>query len=193
MKFSVTSSSSFVTFVLTSGGMLDYLKLPLGDQSPEVVNMVVEIPLQSVNKYEYDKKLHVFRLDRNLFSPVHFPGDYGFLPSTLSLDGDPLDVLVLVDNPSFPGCVMEVRPIGVLQMVDQGTPDEKLLAVGKSNPRYKDVWNYSEIYPHMLREIVHFFSIYKDLEGKRVETKGWTDASHARSLIMECQKRFAGG
>lgn len=193
MKFSVTSSSSFVTFVLTSGGMLDYLKLPLGDQAPEVVNMVVEIPLQSVNKYEYDKKLHVFRLDRNLFSPVHFPGDYGFLPSTLSLDGDPLDVLVLVDNPSFPGCVMEVRPIGVLQMVDQGTPDEKLLAVGKSNPRYKDVWNYSEIYPHMLREIVHFFSIYKDLEGKRVETKGWTDASHARTLIMECQKRFAGG
>jgi inorganic pyrophosphatase len=172
--------------------MLDYLNLPLGDQAPEVVNMVVEIPLQSVNKYEYDKKLHVFRLDRNLYSPVHFPGDYGFLPSTLSLDGDPLDVMVLVDNPSFTGCLIEVRPIGVLQMVDQGTPDEKLLAVGKSNPRYRDVWNYSEIYPHMLREIVHFFSIYKDLEGKRVETKGWTDASHARSLIMECQKRFLG-
>lgn len=170
--------------------MLDYLKLPLGEKAPEVVNVVVEIPLQSINKYEYDKKLHVFRLDRNLYSPVHFPGDYGFLPSTLSHDGDPLDVLMLVDSPSFSGCVMEVRPIGVLDMLDQGIHDEKLLAVGKSNPRYKDVWNYSEIYPHILREITHFFSIYKDLEGKRVETKGWHDASVARRLIIESQKAF---
>jgi inorganic pyrophosphatase len=170
--------------------MLDYLKLPLGDKAPEVVNVVVEIPLQSINKYEYDKKLHVFRLDRNLYSPVHFPGDYGFLPSTLSHDGDPLDVLILVDSPSFSGCVMEVRPIGVLDMLDQGIHDEKLLAVGESNPRYKDVWNYSEIYPHILREIMHFFSIYKDLEGKRVETKGWQDASFARNLILESQRAF---
>jgi len=170
--------------------MIDYGALPLGDKAPEVVNVVVEIPLQSINKYEYDKKLHVFRLDRNLYSPVHFPGDYGFLPSTLSHDGDPLDVLVLVDSPSFTGCVMEVRPIGVLDMLDQGVHDEKLLAVGKSNPRYKDVWNYSEIYPHILREITHFFSIYKDLEGKRVETKGWQDASAARALIAESQKAF---
>jgi len=103
--------------------MIDYGALPLGDKAPEVVNMVVEIPLQSINKYEYDKKLHVFRLDRNLYSPVHFPGDYGFLPSTLSHDGDPLDVLVLVDSPSFTGCVMEVRPIGVLDMLDQGVHD----------------------------------------------------------------------
>jgi len=171
--------------------MLDYLKLPLGDKAPEVVNVVIEIPLQSINKYEYDKKLHVFRLDRNLYSPVHFPGDYGFLPSTLSHDGDPLDVLVLVDSPSFSGCVMEVRPIGVLDMLDQGIHDEKLLAVGKSNPRYKDVWNYSEIYPHILREITHFFSIYKDLEGKRVETKGWQDASVARRLIVESHAAFS--
>jgi len=98
--------------------MIDYVALPLGDKAPEVINMVVEIPLQSINKYEYDKKLHVFRLDRNLYSPVHFPGDYGFLPSTLSHDGDPLDVLILVDSPSFTGCVMEVRPIGVLDMLD---------------------------------------------------------------------------
>jgi inorganic pyrophosphatase len=170
--------------------MLDYLTLPLGEKSPDVVNVVVEIPLQSINKYEYDKKLHVFRLDRNLYSPVHFPGDYGFLPSTLSCDGDPLDVLVLVDNPSFPGCVMEVRAIGVLDMVDQGVHDQKLLAVGNSNPRYKDVRNYSEIYPHILREITHFFSIYKDLEGKRVEIKGWGDAAAARSLIVKDQKSY---
>src|SRR6202012_4053598 len=85
---------------------------------------------------------------------------------------------------SFPGCVMQVRPIGLLQMLDQGVLDEKVLAVGKNNPRYRDVWNYSEIYRHMLKEITHFFSIYKDLEGKRVEIKGWQDASHARDRVM---------
>src|SRR5438105_3329387 len=170
--------------------MTNYLTLPIGDRVPESVNAVVEIPLEGINKYEYDKKLHIFRLDRNLYSPVHYPGDYGFFPSTLSLDGDPLDVLVLVDAPSFPGCVMEVRPIGVLNMLDQGTPDEKVLAVGKNNPRYRDVWNYSEIYPHILREITHFFSIYKDLEGKRVEIKGWRDASLARTKVAEAQQSF---
>ena len=92
---------------------------------------------------------------------------------------------------SFTGCLMEVRPIGVLDMLDQGVHEEKLLAVAKSNPRYKDVWNYLEIYPHILREITHFFSIYKDLEGKRVETKGLQDASAARALIAESQKAFA--
>ena len=170
--------------------MTNYLTLPIGDRIPEVVNAVVEIPLEGINKYEYNKKLHVFRLDRNLHSPVHYPGDYGFLPSTLSLDGDPLDVLVLVDAPSFTGCLMEVRPIGILSMLDQGKPDEKVLAVGKTNPRYKDVWNYSEIYPHVLSEITHFFSIYKDLENKRVEIKGWQDASHARDAVIEGHKRF---
>ncbi len=170
--------------------MTNYLELPVGKQVPEVIHAVIEIPGGGVNKYEYDKQLHVFRLDRNLYSPVHYPGDYGFIPSTLSKDGDPLDVLVLVDFPSFPGCVMDVRPIGVLEMLDQGIPDEKILAVGKGNPRYNDVWNYSEIYPHMLREITHFFAIYKDLEGKRVEVKGWRDAAYARSVIVESAERF---
>lgn len=170
--------------------MTNYLELPVGPKSPEVINTVIEIPRGGVNKYEYDKKLHVFRLDRNLHSPVHYPGDYGFIPSTLSKDGDPLDVLVLVDDASFPGCLMEVRPIGLLDMLDQGVPDEKILAVGKGNPRYNDVWNYSEIYPHMLREITHFFAIYKDLEGKRVEVKGWRDAARAREVVIESAERF---
>ena len=100
--------------------MINYLELPIGDRCPEVIEAVIEIPFEGINKYEYDKKLHVFRLDRNLYSPVHYPGDYGFIPSTLSEDGDPLDVLVLVDAPSFSGCVMQVRPIGVLEMLDQG-------------------------------------------------------------------------
>jgi len=170
--------------------MTNYLTLLIGDSILEVVNVVVEILFEGINKYEYDKKLHVFRLDRNLYSPVHYPGDYGFLPSTLSRDGDALDVLVLVDAPSFPGCVMEVRPIGILNMLDQGKPDEKILAVGKTNPRYKDVWNYNEIYPHVLSEITHFFSIYKDLENKRVEIKAWQDAGHARGSIVESHRRF---
>ena len=170
--------------------MTNYLELPVGPQSPEVINAVIEIPYEGSNKYEYDKELNVFRLDRNLYSPVHYPGDYGFVPSTLAGDGDPIDVLVLVDAPSFPGCVMEVRPIGLLEMLDQGLADEKILCVGKGNPRYKDVWNFSEIYPHMLREMTHFFSIYKDLEGKRVEVKGWRDAAFARSKILEAQQRF---
>ena len=170
--------------------MVNYLELPVGEKCPEVIHAVIEIPAEGINKYEYDKTLHVFRLDRNLYSPVHYPGDYGFIPSTLSEDGDPLDVLVLVDAPSFPGCVMQVRPIGLLEMLDQGVPDEKVLAVGKNNPRYADVWNYSEIYPHMLKEMTHFFAIYKDLEGKRVEVKGWHDAAFARTKVVEAVNRY---
>jgi inorganic pyrophosphatase len=174
----------------TGNSMTNYLELPVGDKAPEIFNVVIEIPAEGINKYEYDKKLHVFRLDRNLYSPVHYPGDYGFVPSTLSDDGDPLDVLVLVDAPSFPGCVMEVRPIGLLEMLDQGVLDEKVLAVGRKNPRYTDVWNYSEIYPHMLKEITHFFSIYKDLEGKRVEMRGWHDAGYARDRVMYAVRNY---
>jgi inorganic pyrophosphatase len=169
---------------------VDYLNLPIGDDVPERVNAVIEIPLNEVNKYEYDKKLHVFRLDRSLFSPVHYPGDYGFIPSTLSSDGDPLDVLVLVDTPSFPGCLIEVRPVGLLEMLDQGVKDEKVIAVPRHNPRYKEVHNYTQIYPHIMREISHFFSIYKDLEGKRTQMLGWQDASAARAAILESRQRF---
>src|SRR5256885_3395961 len=147
--------------------MTNYLALTTGDGAHAEVNAVIEIPRGDTNKYEYDKALHVFRLDRNLYSPVHYPGDYGFIPSTLSDDGDPLDVLVLVDAPSFTGCVMTVRPIGVLTMIDQEKQDEKILAVGLNNPIFKSISEYHELYPHLLREIEHFFSIYKELEAKR--------------------------
>src|SRR5260370_32394346 len=133
--------------------MTDSLSIPTGEKSPEIVNAIMEIPLQSSNKYEYDKKLHVFRLDRTLHSPVHYPGDYGFIPSTLGLDDDPLDVLVLVEAPSFSGCLMEVRPIGVLRMVDQGQGDEKILSVAESDPIYREVHDCSHVSPHKLREI----------------------------------------
>ena len=169
---------------------MNLLELPLGDRVPEILNAVVEIPLGEVNKYEYDKKLHVFRLDRALFSSVHYPGDYGFFPQTLAADGDPLDMLVLVDNPSFPGCLMEVGPIGLLEMLDQGVKDEKVLAVSQHNPRYREVHNYTQIYPHVMNEISHFFATYKDLEGKRTQMVGWKDASVARGVILQCHKDF---
>ncbi len=170
--------------------MVNYLDLPVGDNAPESFRAVIEIPKDGTQKFEYDKKLHVFKLDRNLHSPVHYPGDYGFIPSSLSDDGDPLDVLVLVPDRSFPGCVQEVRPIGLLEMLDQGILDEKVLAVGKNNPRFANIWNYTDIYPHMLKEITHFFAIYKDLEGKRVEVKGWHDASYARDHVAHAIKAF---
>ena len=173
--------------------MVNYLELPVGDRAPEVFRAVVEIPKDGTQKFEYDKQLHVFKLDRNLHSPVHYPGDYGFIPSTLSDDGDPLDVLVLVSSPTFVGCVQEVRPIGLLEMLDQGVLDEKVLAVGNANPRYTNLWNYTDVFPHLLKEITHFFSIYKDLEGKRVEVKGWHDASYARNRVMRSIQLFSEG
>jgi inorganic pyrophosphatase len=170
--------------------MTNYLTLPIGDTSPHEVNAVIEIPRGHTNKYEYDKQLHIFRLDRNLYSPVHYPGDYGFIPSTLSDDGDPLDVLVLVDAPSFTGCVMTVRPIGVLEMVDQERKDEKILAVGTNNPIYKEVQDYQGLYPHLLREIEHFFSIYKELEAKTTRSLGWQNSQRAREIVSECVMRY---
>lgn len=170
--------------------MTDYTRLPIGDHAPRRVNAVIEIPRDSVNKYEYDKALHVFKLDRTLFSPVHYPGDYGFVPCTLGQDGDPLDVLVLVEAPSFPGCLIEVRPIGVLKMVDQGKKDEKILAVAQSDPLYQQVTECTQVPPHQLREIEHFFSIYKYLEDKRTELAGWGNAETARQIIVEGQKRW---
>ena len=169
---------------------MNYLTLPIGQKAPEVVNAVIEVPSGQANKYEYDKRLHVFRLDRNLYSPVHYPGDYGFIPSTLSLDGDPLDVLVLVDAPSFPGCLMTVRPIGMLEMIDQGKEDEKILAVGTNNPIFKNIDDYGQLYPHLLLEIEHFFTVYKELEAKSTKILGWQNAAKARAMVSECRERF---
>jgi inorganic pyrophosphatase len=169
--------------------MTDYTRLPIGELAPRKVNAVIEIPKGSVNKYEYDVKLQVFRLDRTLFSPVHYPGDYGFIPGTLGKDGDPLDVLVLVEAPSFSGCLIEVRPIGLLLMRDQGKDDEKILSVAESDPLYTEVNDYSQVFEHTVREIENFFTIYKSLEGKKTEISGWDGAAAAHKLIVEGQKR----
>ena len=121
--------------------------------------MIVEIPKNSGNKYEYDSSMGVFRLDRVLYSPMRYPGDYGFIPGTRADDGDPLDVLALVEEPSFPGCLIEVRPIGILNMMDNRKADQKIVAVPNRNPRYDEVRSMDHIVPHVRRELAHFFSI----------------------------------
>lgn len=170
--------------------MTDYLDIPIGEGAPEIVTAVIEIPQDSVNKYEYDKELHVFRLDRNLHSPVHYPGDYGFIPRTLAEDGDPLDILILGDAPTFPGCIYFARPIGLFEMLDQGVPDEKILAYATGNPRFSSIQDYTEVQPHILREVEHFFSIYKDLEGKRTKVLGWKEKHIALEVIQRSHERF---
>jgi inorganic pyrophosphatase len=169
---------------------MNFLNLPIGARSPEFVNAVVEIPAGGVNKIEYDKKLGIFHLDRPLYSPVHYPGDYGFIPSTLAEDGDPLDIIIMVVQPTFTGCLVEARPIGMLEMLDQGVKDEKILAVSSGNPRYQEVHDYTDVYAHQLLEIAHFFSIYKDLEGKRTKTVGWQTAEAAKRVIESSHQRY---
>jgi inorganic pyrophosphatase len=161
-----------------------------GADSPEIVRMIVEIPQHSANKYEYDGKLGVFRLDRALYSPLHYPGDYGFIPGTLADDNDPLDVLVLVQQPSFPGVLIEVRPVGVLNMQDGDEADQKILSVPTRNPRYDQIHTMDQIFPHVRREIEHFFSIYKELEGKVTTMEGWGGPREARKAITESRQRY---
>lgn len=167
------------------------LDLPVGDDAPNEVNAIVEIAAGSRNKYEYDKKLGIFRVDRVLHSAVYYPGEYGFIPRTLAEDGDPLDVLVVIAEPTFPGCLISVRPIGVLGMVDGGEPDDKVLAVPVDDPFAKHLTEASQLAPQQLAAIGHFFETYKLLEGKKVEISGWSDAATAKRLIEACADRFA--
>ncbi|MCC7496290.1 MAG: inorganic diphosphatase [Bryobacterales bacterium] len=152
--------------------------------------MIVEVPKNSANKYEYDGKLGLFRLDRVLYSPVHYPGDYGFIPGTLAEDGDPMDVLALTGEASFTGCMIEVRPVGVLNMVDQEENDLKIISVPNRNPRYDQIHTLDQIFPHVRREVEHFFSIYKELEGRAVRMEGWGGPREARRLIQESRQRY---
>lgn len=169
---------------------MNWLDLPVGEHVPETVNAVVEVPYGCTNKYEYDERLNLFRLDRPLYASVHYPGEYGFIPGTRSADGDPLDILILATHGTFPGCLVEARPIGVLKMFDQGVPDQKILAVGKSNPTYAEVRSHEDVAHHILREIEHFYSIYKELEGKHTEVRGWEGTTAAQNLIREGERRY---
>lgn len=153
-------------------------------------DVLIEIPKGSRNKYEYDFDLKKIRFDRMLFSSMMYPGDYGFIPKTLALDGDPLDVLVLGHEPTFPMCVMEVKPIGVFHMADEKGPDEKVVCVPVSDPIWSLKEDINDLNPHRLDEITHFFQVYKDLEKKIVDVGGWGNAEEARAIVTKCIERY---
>jgi len=164
--------------------------IPAGPHPPEQVTAVIEIPSGSRNKYELDKVTGLLKLDRVLYSAVQYPGDYGFIPGTLAEDGDPLDVLVLINESTFPGCLITVRPVGVLHMKDRGDPDEKILAVPSEDPYHQEYFDIADLPQHYLKEVEHFFSVYKDLEGKRVEMLGWDKSVAAMNTITDCIARY---
>jgi inorganic pyrophosphatase len=157
--------------------------LPIGDNAPDEVNAVIEIPRGSSNKYEYDPRYDVFRLDRPLYSPLFYPFDYGWIAGTLAADGDSLDVLVIGSHPTFPGCVVTCRPLGVLMMRDEKGPDEKILARVVHDPRFHGVRRLGHVSEHILREIEHFFEVYKTLEEKEVQIGEWRDVDVAQEMI----------
>ena len=167
--------------------------LPIGKDAPEKVNVVVEIPKGSHNKYELDEELGVIKLDRVLYSPVHFPLDYGYIPATRSEDGDHLDAMIIGGDPVFPGCLVEVRPIGLLKMIDSGEEDFKILGVQVENPRLeviKDLDDIESWNPHLLKEIAHFFKVYKDLQGKKVDIEGWEGTAAAKDEIRRASQAY---
>jgi inorganic pyrophosphatase len=149
----------------------------------------IEIPAGSRNKYEYDSLLGGLVLDRRLFTATTYPGDYGFIEGTLAEDGDPLDVLVLVSDPTFPGCRIRVRAIGVFHMTDEKGPDDKLLCVPVGDPLWSALSDLSDIPAALRNEIEHFFEVYKDLEHKWTETRGFGNRAEALGLLAEARAR----
>jgi inorganic pyrophosphatase len=148
------------------------------DLSEFTIDVVVEIPKGSRNKYEYDYEKKMIRYDRMIFSSMHYPSDYGFVPETLAEDGDALDALVLVSEPTFPGCIIETHP------------DAKLICVPVSDPVWSKITCLEEMNPHLLKEIEHFFQVYKDLEKKKVGIEGWENKDAAYEAIISSRERY---
>ncbi len=170
-----------------------FAHIPAGVDLPSVVNTIIEIPKGKRNKYEVDKETGLIKLDRYLYSSSHYPGDYGFIPQTLAEDGDPLDVLVMVNEPTFSGCLIETRVIGMFRMRDREANDFKVLGVPANDPLFLTMKGLQDVPPHYLREVEHFFATYKHLEGVNIETLGWVDASTATHEVDESVDRFARG
>ena len=168
-----------------------------GHNPPEDINVIIEVPIGGEPiKYEMDKEAGTLVVDRFLYTPMRYPGNYGFVPHTLSADGDPIDVLIANTRPIVPGAVINVRPIGVLLMEDDGGGDEKILAVPspKLTKRYANVFDYTQLPSITLDQVKHFFEHYKDLEpGKWVKLKGWGDAAQAKRMIIEAMERAKKG
>ena len=154
------------------------------------ITVFIEIPKGCRNKYEWDPEAKVLRFDRMLFSSVHYPSDYGFITETLGKDGDALDALVLLWEPTFPGCHIQARPVGLFKMWDEKGPDEKILCVPIGDPLWNHIKTLKEVPPHLLREIGHFFRIYKDLEKKKTGIEGWAGHKEAQEIIEEARRRY---
>lgn len=170
---------------------MSFHNIPIGDDCPSIVNAVIEIPQGSSNKYEFDHELEIFKLNRTLYSPLFYPFDYGWVCDTLAQDGDPLDILVITSQPTFTGCVIAARPLGVLMMRDDKGQDEKILSVAATDPRFEDISRLSDLPPHLLKEIVHFFDIYKELEEKQTQVLGWQDVETAHHIIQKFRQNLA--
>jgi inorganic pyrophosphatase len=165
----------------------------MGDTSEDAEVMVfVEIPTGSRNKYEWEPESGTIVLDRMLFTATRYPADYGFIEGTLGEDGDPLDALVFVGEPTFPGCRIRVRPVGLFKMSDEKGPDEKILCVPLQDPAWSHVQELTDLLPTLLAEVEHFFSVYKDLEGKETETEGFADRKNALEVIEAARQRAGG-
>lgn len=160
------------------------------EKDENTLTVLIEIPKGSRNKYEYDKEHKCIRFDRMLFSAMHYPSDYGFIPETLAEDGDPLDALVLVWEPTFPGCMIEAKPVGLFKMWDEKGLDHKILCVPLYDPLWNHIKDISDVPPHLLKEIEHFFKVYKELEHKKTGVEGWQNSSSAVRVIKECRQRL---
>jgi inorganic pyrophosphatase len=161
-----------------------------GTDIPSVVNAIIEIPKGCRNKYEVDKKTGLMRLDRYLYSSSHYPGDYGFIPQTLAEDGDALDILVMVNEPTFSGCLIEARVVGLFRMIDRGHDDYKVLGVPHTDPLFAEFKELDDVPQHFLREVAHFFGTYKQLEGVTIETLGWAAAGEGTAEVKASVERF---
>ena len=162
-----------------------------GARVPDELNMIVEIPRGSRNKYEMHKESGLMRLDRLLHSSLYYPGDYGFVPRTLATDGDPLDLVCMVTEPTFAGCLIEVRPIGLFLMEDEKGPDEKVLVVPCRDPMYVDYHELEDVPRHFLREFEHFFKVYKDLEDeKHSAVLGWRGREEVAVVVEAAIDRY---
>jgi inorganic pyrophosphatase len=169
---------------------IDYMMIPPGTDIPSVVNMIVEIPKGRRSKFELDKETGLIKLDRYLYSSSVYPGDYGFIPQTLAADGDPLDILVMVNEPTFSGCLIEARVVGMFRMKDKGADDYKVLGVPNDDPLFGHVKKLEDVPPHFLREVEHFFGTYKQLEGAHTESLGWIGAEASTQEVRDSVDRF---
>jgi inorganic pyrophosphatase len=159
----------------------------------KIYEAIIEIPMGTKNKYEIDKARNRIKLDRVLYSPMTYPAEYGYIEETLAEDNDPLDILVLASSKTFPGCIVDARIVGYLNMIDSDEPDQKIIGVMNNDPRFSHINDINDIQQHTLREIKHFFKTYKDLQqNKTVEVFDFHDKIDALELIQECKQRYIG-